>query len=97
MLATGFGSTATFSCSRADQIALHVSQAAKNREHEPSSARACVSPRLGQRAELGACFDDLPNDGEQVEGGSGKPVNPGYNDDVAGVQRLKELLELLPV
>jgi hypothetical protein len=52
----------------ADEITLHVGEAAKHGNHQPPGTGAGIGPWLGEGAELRLGVDDLLDDGEQVEG-----------------------------
>ena len=61
----------------ADKVALHVSEAAENGNHQAPRAGAGVGPRLGQGSKLRLGVHDLLDDGEQVEGAAREAVDAG--------------------
>jgi hypothetical protein len=78
MLSTGLGAAPAFGGVGADQVALHVCQAAENGNHQPPGAGAGVGPRFGQGSELRLGVHDALDDFEQIEGAAGEAVNPRY-------------------
>jgi hypothetical protein len=75
MLPSGLGTAPAFDGAGADQIALHVGEAAQHREYQAPGADAGVGLRFRQGSELCACIDNLFDDAEQVEGATGEAVN----------------------
>jgi hypothetical protein len=68
----------------ADQVALHVRQAAQHGQHQPPSASTSVGPRLGQRPESRPGIGDPFHDAEQVEGGARQAINPRHHHVAGG-------------
>ena len=54
VLSLGLGAASAFGGTGADKIALHVGEAAENRQHQAPGAGAGVGPRLGQGSKLRA-------------------------------------------
>ena len=87
---------AAFGGAGADQVALHIRQTAQYGNHQPAGAGRGVCPRLGQRPELPPCVHDLLDDGEQVEGRAGQPVDPRHGHHVAGAKGFQQPQQLPP-
>jgi len=62
--ATGLGALPAFACTGTNQLALELSQATENREHQPAVRRRGVCPDVFQAAE--ASFP-LANRGQNVQ------------------------------
>ena len=88
---------AVFCRAGADQVAFHVGQPAEDGDHQPLGAGGSVGPRLGQRTELRPCVHDLLDDGEQVEGRAGQPLDPRDRHHIAGADGLQQLQQFAPV
>jgi hypothetical protein len=97
VLAPRLGAFTPFRRARADQITLHVREAAKNGNHQPAGAGAAVGPRLGQGSELRLGVHDLLDDGEQVERAARQPVNARHRHLVTGADGFQQLQKLAPV
>ena len=81
----------------ADQIALHVREAAENSNHQASGAGVGVGPRLRQGSKLRLGVHDLLDDGEQIKGAARQPVDARYCHHVAGGQLAEHPVKLAPV
>jgi hypothetical protein len=57
-----------------DELALELSQAAKNRQHQPSVRRGGIRPGIGQRLEASASLGDHVEDVQKVTRGSRQAV-----------------------
>jgi hypothetical protein len=68
MLAALLSPAAALGGAGADQIALHVREAAENSNHQAPGAGAGVGPRFRQGSKLRHGVHDLLDPGEQVEG-----------------------------
>jgi len=97
MLAALLGPAATLRRSGADEIALHIRQAAEDGQHQPPGAGGSIGPGLGERAELCVGIGDALDDGEQVEGGAGETVDAGDRDHVTGREVLEHALQLAAI
>ena len=74
MLPASLGAAPAFGGTDADQVVLHVRQAAEDGDHQSPGAGGGIDPRLGQRAKLRPGVHALLDDGEQVEGRARQPV-----------------------
>jgi hypothetical protein len=85
LLSLGLGAAPALGGAGADQIALHVGQAAENREHQAPGAAGPVGPRFRQGSKLRPGVHDAFDDGEQVEGAACEPVDPRHGHTSPGV------------
>lgn len=97
MLPSVLSSTPAFGSPGADEIALDIREATEDRDHQPAGAGARVRPGLRNRPKLRSRINDFLYDAEQVEGAPGKPVDPGYSDDIPGPDLLEQLQKLSSV
>jgi len=97
MLAALLRPAAALGGASADQIALHIREAAENSNHQASGAGAGVGPRLGQGSKLRLSVHDLLDDGEQIKGAARQPVNARHGYHVAGREVFEHVEKLAPV
>ena len=97
MLSAQFGARAAFAGACADQIALEVGQAANHGNNKPPRASGCIRPRFGKAEKLSARVDDLFDDGEKLEHGSGQTVDARHHHLIAGSEGFQESAEFLAV
>ena len=74
MLAALLRPPAALGGASADQIALHIREAAENSNDQAFGAGAGVGPRLRQGSKLRLGVHDLLDDGEQIKGAVRQPV-----------------------
>src|SRR6516162_3052048 len=84
MLAALLRPPAALGGASADQIALHIREAAENSNDQAFGAGAGVGPRLRQGSKLRLGVHDLLDDGEQIKGAVRQAVNPCHRHHVAG-------------
>ena len=97
VLSLGLGAASAFGGTGADKIALHVGEAAENRQHQAPGAGAGVGPRLGQGSKLRLGVHDALDDAEQVERAARQPVDACHRHHVAGVETVEHAQKLAPV
>lgn len=92
--AGGNGAGAAFGGALEDEGALELGEPAEDGEDQASLGRRGVGPLLGQRLEAGALGFNTGDDVVEVSGGSGKAIEAGDDERVAGTERVEGIFEL---
>jgi len=74
-----------------------IGKPAENRQHQAPGAGASVGPWFRQGSELRLRVHDALDDGEQVKGAAGQPVNPRHRHHVAGAELAEHPVKLTPI
>lgn len=90
-------SRASLSGAAAYQVAFELRKPAEDSEHQAAVGRRRVRPCIAEGSESRFPAGDGCKRVEKIAGTAGEPVEPGYEQHVAVIERVQKSLELCPV